>query len=75
MKKRMQITVSEEIKQKMDLSKVFYGGYSALIEKAVDYFLSQPVEPFAEDVQDSEEARMENEWIGLESIKKAILEP
>ncbi len=75
MKKRMQITVSEEIKRKMDLSKDFYGGYSALIEKAVDDFLSHPVEPFAEDVQDSEKARRKNEWIDLESIKKAILEP
>ena len=74
MKKRMQITVSEEIKQKMNLSKDFYGGYSALIEKAVEEFLSRPVEPFDEDVQDSEEARRENEWVDLESIKKAILE-
>ena len=74
MKKRMQITVSEEIKQKMNLSKDFYGGYSALIEKAVEEFLSRPVEPFDEDVQDSEETRRENEWVDLESIKKAILE-
>ncbi len=73
MKKRMQITVSEEIKQKMNLSKDFYGGYSALIEKAVEEFLSRPVEPFAEDLQDSDRAKRENEWVDIESIKKTIL--
>ena len=74
MKKRMQITVSEDLRRKMDLSKDFYGGYSALIETAVADFLSRPVEAYVEDIEDSEQARAENDWVDTRALKKAILE-
>jgi hypothetical protein len=74
MKKRMQVTISEELKEKMDLAKDFYGGYSGLIEKAVEEFLTRPVEPFAEDIEAAESARTEDEWIDLDSLRKSISE-
>ena len=52
MKKRMQITVSEDLKKQMDDAKDFYGGYSGLIEKAVAEFLARPVEPYDDDIKD-----------------------
>lgn len=73
MKKRMQITVAKELKEKMDLAKEFYGGYSGLIEMAVQSFLSRPVEPYAEDIEDAEDARKRDEWIDLESLKSMII--
>lgn len=73
MKKRMQITVAVELKEKMDLAKEFYGGYSGLIEMAVESFLAQPVEPYAEDIEDAEDARKRDEWIDLESLKLMII--
>jgi hypothetical protein len=72
MKKRMQITISEEIKEKMDLSKDFYGGYSGLIEEALKHFLSSPVKPYLEDISDYEKAIKENQWISLEELRKKI---
>ena len=53
-KKRIQIKISEEIKKQMDDAKDFYGGYSGLIEKAVDEFLSRPVEPYEDYIKDIE---------------------
>jgi len=73
MKKRIQITVTEELKEKMDLAKEFYGGYSGLIEMAVESFLARPVEPYTEDVEDAEDARKSDEWIDLESLKSLII--
>lgn len=72
MKKRMQITISEEIKTKMDLTKDFYGGYSGLIEEALKHFLSSPVKPFPQDISDYEKAKKENQWISLEELRKKI---
>jgi hypothetical protein len=72
MKKRMQITISEDLKGRMDMSKDFYGGYSGLIETAVAEFLSRPVEPYPEDIRDSKRARKNNEWIELETLKRKI---
>jgi hypothetical protein len=69
MKTRIQITVSDEIKEKMDLAKNFYGGYSGLIEKAVKEFLSRPIEPYEEDIMDAENARKSKQWISLEELK------
>jgi hypothetical protein len=72
MKIRMQITIKNEIKEKMDLAKDFYGSYSGLIEKAVEEFLSQPVEPYEEDKKDAETARKSNEWTSLEDLKAKL---
>jgi hypothetical protein len=72
MKKRMQITISEEIKKQMEDAKDFYGGYSGLIEKAVVEFLSRPVEPYKDDIKDIEEAKRENEWIDLATMKSKL---
>jgi hypothetical protein len=72
MKKRMQITISEEIKKQMDDAKGFYGGYSGLIEKAVAEFLSRPVEPYEDDIKDIEEAKKANEWIDLATLKRNL---
>ena len=72
MKKRMQITISEEIKKKMNDAKDFYGGYSGLIEKAVAEFLARPVEPYKDDIEDIEEAKKSDEWIDIESLRKKI---
>lgn len=72
MKSRMQITLSEEVKEKMEYAKDFYGGYSALIEKAVTSFLDRPVEPYPEDVSDAEAARTSGEWKSLEVLKKEL---
>ena len=72
MKKRMQITISGDLKEKMDLAKDFYGGYSGLIEKAVEEFLTHPVEPYPEDIEDAEAAKGSNEWIDLESLRQKI---
>jgi len=72
MKTRMQITVSPGLKKQMDDAKHFYGGYSGLIEKAVLEFLSRPVEPYADDVKDIEEAKKSDEWIDLDSLKKKL---
>ena len=72
MKKRMQITISEEIKKQMDDAKEFYGGYSGLIEKAVAEFLSRPVEPYEDDIKDIEEAKKANEWIDLAALKSNL---
>jgi len=72
MKKRMQITISEGLKEQMDLAKDFYGGYSGLIEKAVEEFLVRPVEPYPEDIVDAEAAKGSNEWIDLESLRQKI---
>lgn len=73
MKKRMQITVAAELKEKMDLAKEFYGGYSGLIERAVESFLERPVEPYTEDIEDAEDAGKSDEWIDLESLKSLII--
>jgi len=51
MKTRMQITVTQELKRKMDEAKDFYGGYSGLIEDAVREFLSRPVRAFMIDTR------------------------
>ncbi|UCB46239.1 MAG: hypothetical protein JSV25_02100 [Spirochaetota bacterium] len=72
MKKRMQITVSEDLKKQMDDAKDFYGGYSGLIEKAVSEFLTRPVEPYEDDIKDFEEAKQSDEWIDIESLRKKI---
>lgn len=72
MKRRMQITISEKIKSKMDDAKDFYGGYSGLIEKAVFEFLSRPVSPYKDDIQNIEKAKKENEWVNIESLAKKI---
>jgi len=72
MKKRMQITISEDIKKKMDDAKDFYGGYSGLIENAVAEFLSRPVEPYEDDIKDIEEAKKDDEWIVLETLKSKL---
>jgi hypothetical protein len=72
MKTRIQITVNSEIKKKMDLAKDFYGGYSGLIEKAVEEFLSQPVEPYEEDKRDAENAKKSKEWISLTELKAKL---
>ena len=74
MKKRLQITLSEETMKKMDLSKNFYGGYSGLIEKAVEEFLSLPVEPYTDDIEDADAARKSKVWIEIEELKRKILE-
>ena len=72
MKKRMQIMISEELKKQMDDAKHFYGGYSGLIEKALAEFLSRPVEPYDDDVQDIMEARKAEEWIDLDVLKEKL---
>jgi len=72
MKKRMQITISEEIKKQMDNVKDFYGGYSGLIEKAIVEFFSRPVEPYDDDIKDIEEAKKANEWIELTVLKSKL---
>ena len=72
MKKRMQIMISEELKMQMDDAKDFYGGYSGLIEKALSEFLSRPVEPYDDDVQDIMEARKAKEWIDIDVLKKKL---
>jgi len=72
MKTRIQITVNNEIKEKMDLAKDFYGGYSGLIEKAVAEFLSQPVEPYEEDIRDAEAAKKSKEWASLSELKAKL---
>ena len=72
MKKRMQITISKEIKKQMDDAKEFYGGYSGLIEKAVVEFFSRPVEPYDDDIKDIEEAKKANEWIDLAVLKSKL---
>lgn len=72
MKKRMQITISEEIKKQMDNAKDFYGGYSGLIEKAIVEFFSRPVEPYDDDIKDIEEAKKANEWIELTVLKSKL---
>ncbi|OFW62905.1 MAG: hypothetical protein A2Z35_03930 [Actinobacteria bacterium RBG_19FT_COMBO_36_27] len=72
MKKRMQITISEEVKKQMDNAKEFYGGYSGIIEKAVVEFFSRPVEPYDDDIKDIEEAKKTNEWIDLAVLKSKI---
>lgn len=74
MKKRMQVTISEDLKKKMDLAKDFYGGYSGLIEKAVEEFLTRPVEPYSEDIDDAETAKAKDEWIDLESLRERIVD-
>ncbi len=72
MKKRLQITISEEVKKQMDDAKEFYGGYSGIIEKAVVEFFSRPVEPYDDDIKDIEEAKKTNEWIDLAVLKSKI---
>lgn len=72
MKTRMQITLSEEVKEKMEYAKDFYGGYSALIEKAVTSFLDRPVEPYPEDISDAETARTSGEWTSLDVLKRDL---
>ena len=72
MKKRMQITISKEIKEKMDDAKDFYGGYSGLIEKAVSEFLARPVEPYEDDIKDIEKVKHSKEWIDIESLRNKI---
>lgn len=72
MKKRMQITISKEIKEKMDDAKDFYGGYSGLIEKAVSEFLTRPVEPYEDDIEDIEKVKHSKEWIDIESLRNKI---
>jgi len=72
MKKRMQITISEEIKKQMDDAREFYGGYSGLIEKAVAEFLARPVEPYEDDIKDIEEAKKANDWIDLAALKSNL---
>lgn len=72
MKKRMQITISEELKKQMDDAKDFFGGYSSLIEKAVKEFLSKPVEPYEDDIVDIEQAKKNHEWIELGRLKEKI---
>jgi hypothetical protein len=74
MKKRMQVTISEELKEKMDMAKDFYGGYSGLIEKAVEEFLTRPVEPYPQDIEAAESAKIEDEWVDLESLRNSILD-
>jgi hypothetical protein len=74
MKKRMQVTISEELKEKMDMAKDFYGGYSGLIEKAVEEFLTRPVEPYPEDVEAAESARIAEEWVDLDSLRDSIVD-
>ena len=74
MKKRMQITVSEELKEKMELSKDFYGGYSGLIERAVEDFLARPVEPYPEDIEDAKSAGESTDWVDLQSLKRRIID-
>ena len=68
MKKRMQITISDDLKQQMEAAKDFYGSYSALIEQAVIEFLARPVVPSQQDIQDIQKARNQNEWISFESL-------
>ena len=73
MKKRMQITISVAVKQRMDESKDFYGGYSGLIERAVEEFLSRPVEPYPEDIRDAKNARQSDEWVELNALRDRLL--
>ena len=68
----MQITVSMEVKEKMDFAKYFYGGYSALVEKAVESFLERPVEPYPEDITDAETAKSSGQWKSLEAVKAGL---
>ena len=68
----MQITISSKLKEKMELAKDFYGGYSGLIETAVVEFLARPVEPYPDDIADARAARKNTEWIELESLKRKI---
>jgi len=72
MKKRMQITISDELKKQMDDAKDFYGSYSGLIEKAVSEFLSRPVEPYEDDIHDIEEVKKSDEWIEIENLRNKI---
>lgn len=72
MKRRMQITISEDVRKKLEHAKDFYGGYSRLIEKAVVEFLSRPVEPYEEDILDAERSKRSNEWIGLDELREKI---
>ena len=72
MKKRMQITISEELKSQMDNAKDFYGGYSGLIEKAVAEFLTRPVEPYDDDIKDIEEVKKSYEWIDIETLRMRL---
>ena len=73
MKRRMQITISEELREQMDVAKDFFGGYSGLIEKAVKEFLVRPVEPYPDDIEDAQEAKRRDEWIDLESLRQKII--
>ena len=73
MKKRMQITISGAVKQRMEESKDFYGGYSGLIERAVVEFLSRPVEPYPEDIRDANSARESDEWVELNALRDRLL--
>ena len=69
---RLQITVPDDLKVQMDQAKDFYGGYSALIREALREFLSRPVEPFPEDVRDSEEARRQDDWVPFDAVRKRL---
>jgi hypothetical protein len=74
MKERMQITVSPEIKRKMRDSKDFYGGYSGLIERAVEEFLSRPVTLYPEDIRDANAARRaQTGWTELNKLRERLI--
>jgi len=72
MKERLQITISKNLKEKMNEAKDSYGGYSGLIERAVHEFLSHPVVPDEDDIQELNEVINHNEWTSLDDLKKKI---